>query len=336
MVQRKSYSYYWQQHFAPGSNGSESEMLNLYRYQSTQNATLKAYHAAIGHQAEKVARLEDCRFLPITFFKHHDIVTQHPEKEPSGAESVLFLSSGTSQTLFRSRHIVSDPHWYLSVAKALFESRYGPLTQWSLFCLLPSYQENPDSSLMFMMQDFCQKAGAAKWAADASGLSEAYAKAQEKGLKFMVWGVTFALLDAARDFPLALPQAHIIDTGGMKGRGVELLREEVQDILKMAFEPASMGSEYGMTELLSQAYLNDQGRFRPYPGLKALVRAIDDPFLYEREGRGLLALIDTANIDSCAFIETEDIVELAADGSFRTLGRHSGAEIRGCNLRYTV
>jgi hypothetical protein len=336
LVQRKTYSAYWQQHFAPGTLGNEAEMLNLYRYQSAHNATLNAYHAALGHQAEKVARLEECRFLPITFFKHHDIVTQHPEHYQSDADSVLFLSSGTSQTLFRSRHIVSDPHWYLSVAQTLFEARYGPLDQWCLFCLLPSYQENPDSSLMYMMQNFCKKAGESQWAADASGLSEAYAQAQEKGLKFMIWGVTFALLDAAQDFPMDLTKAHIIDTGGMKGRGVELLREEVQEILKKAFRPASMGSEYGMTELLSQAYLDEQGRFRPYPGLKAFVRAIDDPFLYEREGRGLLALVDTANIDSCAFIETEDIVELASDGSFRTLGRHSGAEIRGCNLRYTV
>ncbi|AYA36777.1 acyl transferase [Hymenobacter oligotrophus] len=316
---------------------AEELALNLFRYQAECCAAYRNWLGALGCQPAQVQRLADVPFLPIEFFKTQEVVTIEPGDEWQPVQ--VFRSSGTTQ-MQRSRHLVRDPELYYQHAQRLFEQQYGPLTDWTFLTLLPSYLEQGESSLVAMVEHFVRTSGQPQQEAfflhDHAALLRALEQAHHLGgRKIMLIGVTYALLDLAAAYPnhrtLRLPDA-VLETGGMKGRRREMIREELHADLATAFSQEVIHSEYGMTELLSQAYSPGHGRFYAAPALQVLLREPTDPFSanFERAS-GAINVVDLANIDSCAFIETRDLGRRHPDGSFEVLGRLDNSDIRGCS-----
>ena len=307
--------------------------LALFRHQAQHCPPYRAYLDYLGQRSAAVQRVQDIPFLPIEFFKTHEVRT-----EPAAWQwQEAFLSSGTTLQQ-RSRHLVRDPALYRANAAAIFEAAYGPLTSWIFLALLPSYLEQGHSSLVAMVADFAQRSGQAQPAfflRDHGGLLQALAEAKQvPGRRVMLFGVTYALLDLAAEYGAApeLQGLTVLETGGMKGRRREMIREELHQELQQAFGAAPIHSEYGMTELLSQAYSQGHGRFTCPPQLRVLLRDPADPFsVGEERPDGAINIIDLANVDSCAFIETKDLARLHPDNSFEVLGRMDNSDIRGCS-----
>lgn len=318
-------------HLAPAA--FEAAALRLFRYQAAHCPPYQAYLASLGRDPARVQRVTDIPFLPIEFFKTHEVRTDPGQWQPQE----VFRSSGTTLAQ-RSRHLVRDPALYRANAAAIFEAAYGPLTDWIFLALLPSYLEQGESSLVAMVADFAQRSGQAQEAfflRDHAGLLRALAEAKRQpGRRVMLFGVTYALLDLAAEVGPApeLQNLTVLETGGMKGRRREMIREELHQELQAAFGPAPLHSEYGMTELLSQAYSPGHGRFYCPPQLRVLLRDPADPFsIAENRPDGAINVIDLANVDSCAFIETKDLARRHSDGSFEVLGRMDNSDIRGCS-----
>ncbi|MVN78727.1 acyl transferase [Hymenobacter sp. HMF4947] len=312
---------------------ADAAALRLFQYQAVACPPYTAYLAALGCQPARVARAVDIPFLPIEFFKTHEVRTDPGEWQPQE----VFRSSGTTMQQ-RSRHLVRDPALYRANAAAIFETAYGPLTDWIFLALLPSYLEQGESSLVAMVADFAQRSGQAQPAfflRDHAGLVQALGEAKaQAGRRVMLFGVTYALLDLAAEYGgrAELQGITILETGGMKGRRREMIREELHQELQQAFGPAPIHSEYGMTELLSQAYSPGEGLFYCPPQLRVLLRDPADPFsVAENRADGAINVIDLANVDSCAFIETKDLARMHPDGSFEVLGRMDNSDIRGCS-----
>jgi hypothetical protein len=316
---------------------AEEFALRLFRHQAQYCTPYREWLAALGCQVERVQHLSEVPFLPIEFFKTQEVVTIEPHDRWSPKQ--VFRSSGTTQAQ-RSQHLVRDPQLYYAHAQWLFEQQYGPLREWTFLALLPSYLEQGESSLVAMVEHFVEASGQPRQEAfflrDHAALLQALTEAvSHGGRKVMLIGVTFALLDlieANAGHPaLRLPHA-VLETGGMKGRRREMIREELHAILAPAFGQAVIHSEYGMTELLSQAYSPGHGRFFAPPALQVLLREPTDPFSanFERAA-GAINVVDLANIDSCAFIETRDLGRRHSDGSFEVLGRLDNSDIRGCS-----
>ncbi len=307
--------------------------MQLFAYQAAHCPPYHAYLAGLGRDPATVQRLEDIPFLPIEFFKTQAVRTDPAAWQPQE----VFRSSGTTQQQ-RSRHLVRDPALYRANAAAIFEAAYGPLTDWTFLALLPSYLEQGESSLVAMVADFAERSGQAQPAfflRDHAGLLRALAEAKaQPGRRVMLFGVTYALLDLAAEYG-AVPELQgitVLETGGMKGRRREMIREELHEELRAAFGPAPIHSEYGMTELLSQAYSPGHGRFYCPPQLQILLRDAADPFsISATRVDGAINVIDLANVDSCAFIETKDLAKRHSDGSFEVLGRLDNSDIRGCS-----
>ncbi|WP_151087752.1 acyl-CoA synthetase family protein [Hymenobacter baengnokdamensis] len=316
----------------------EAAALALFRYQARHCPPYQAYLAGLARKGDdydpaSVQRLTDIPFLPIEFFKTQEVRTDPTAWQPQE----VFRSSGTTLQQ-RSRHLVRDPALYRANAAAIFERVYGPLTGWTFLALLPSYLEQGESSLVAMVEDFSQRSGQAQPAfflRDHAGLLRALGEAkQQPGRRVMLFGVTYALLDLAAEYSSApeLQDLVVLETGGMKGRRREMIREELHQELQQAFGPAPIHSEYGMTELLSQAYSPGHGRFYCPPQLRVLLRDPADPFsVSENRPDGAINIIDLANADSCAFIETKDLARSHPDGSFEVLGRLDNSDIRGCS-----
>jgi hypothetical protein len=280
-----------------------------------------------------VQRLTDIPFLPIEFFKTHDVRTAPTNWEPAE----IFLSSGTTLQQ-RSQHRVREPLLYRETAARVFEHYYGPLAGWIFLALLPSYLEQGQSSLVAMVDYFARQSGQAQPAFflhDHAALRAALAEARQvPGRRVLLIGVSYALLDFAAEAGPApeLQGLTVLETGGMKGRRREMIREELHQELQQAFGPAGIHSEYGMTEMLSQAYSLGDGRFHTTPQLRVLLRDPSDPFaISENLPDGAINVIDLANVDSCAFIETKDLARMHPDGSFEVLGRMDNSDVRGCN-----
>ncbi|MGI4735612.1 MAG: hypothetical protein ACRYG7_10580 [Janthinobacterium lividum] len=317
---------------------AEAAALRLFGYQATHCPPYAAYLAALGHPVAQVQRVADIPFLPIEFFKTHEVRTDAVEAGPTPWQpQEVFRSSGTTLQQ-RSRHLVREPALYRANAARIFESVYGPLTGWTFFGLLPSYLEQGESSLVAMVADFAERSGQAQPAfflRDHAGLLQALAAAKAlPGRRVMLFGVTYALLDLAAEYGgrAELQGITVLETGGMKGRRREMIREELHQELQQAFGPAPIHSEYGMTELLSQAYSPGHGLFYCPPQLRVLLRDPADPFsVAEDRAEGAINVIDLANIDSCAFIETKDLARMHPDGSFEVLGRMDNSDIRGCS-----
>ena len=316
----------------------EQAALALFRHQAAHCPPYAEYLAQLGrhpagHGPATVARLTDVPFLPIEFFKTHEVCTKPAEWEPQE----VYLSSGTTLQQ-RSRHLVRDPALYRENAARIFERYYGPLSGWTFLALLPSYLEQGQSSLVAMVDHFARESGQTQPAFflhDHAALRAALAEAkQAAGRQVMLIGVSYALLDFAAEAGPApeLQGLTVLETGGMKGRRREMIREELHQELQLAFGPAGIHSEYGMTELLSQAYSLGDGRFHCTPPMRVLLRDPSDPFaVSESRPDGAINVIDLANVDSCAFIETKDLARMHPDGSFEVLGRMDNSDVRGCN-----
>ncbi|MBO2007770.1 acyl transferase [Hymenobacter negativus] len=310
----------------------EAAALALFRYQATHCPPYAAYLAQLHRNVSTVTKLTEIPFLPIEFFKTHEVRTDIAGWEPQET----FLSSGTTLQQ-RSRHLVRDPALYRENAARIFEQYYGPLTDWTFLALLPSYLEQGNSSLVAMVDYFAQQSGQAQAAFflhDHAALRAALAEAKQvPGRRVMLIGVSYALLDFAAEAG-ATPELQgltVLETGGMKGRRREMIREELHAELQQAFGPAGIHSEYGMTELLSQAYSLGDGRFHCPAPLRVLLRDPSDPFSIGGRKDGAINVVDLANIDSCAFIETKDLALMHEDGSFEVLGRMDNSDVRGCN-----
>ncbi|MFC5271672.1 acyl transferase [Adhaeribacter terreus] len=314
----------------PQSFGFETLALEIFRFQAQENPVYRKYIQYLGIDPEAVFSLEKIPFLPIEFFKTQEVKTGKFEAE------TIFKSSGTTQQE-RSRHFVADVQFYLQNAELIFEQFYGKLTDFVFLALLPSYLEQGESSLVAMVDHFIKRSGQQEpgfFLYQFDALKNAIENARESGKKVMLFGVTYALLDLAEtvghtDFSDVI----IMETGGMKGRRKEMIREELHAILKAAFKIRNIHSEYGMTELLSQAYSSGNGIFQVPKTMKILLRDLNDPFEINPNLRsGGINVIDLANIDSCCFIETKDIGKVYPDGTFEVLGRFDNSDIRGCNL----
>ena len=310
--------------------------MDIFRFQAQNNPVYAAYLSNLHVEAEKVETLEAIPFLPIEFFKTQKIVSGNVEAK------TIFESSGTTGQN-TSRHLVADPDFYLQIAEQIFEKFYGKLSDFSILALLPSYLERNNSSLVYMVQHFIQQSKSPDSGFYLNNYQELGAtmkriSAEKPDKKILLMGVTFGLLDFAEagldlSFLQDFNNLIVMETGGMKGRRKELLREEVHEILTKAFAVDKIHSEYGMTELLSQGYSFGEGIFDLPVSMKILLRDVNDPFNVKNQSRGGINVIDLANVDSCSFIETKDLGSfVTGNQQFRVLGRFDNSDIRGCNL----
>ncbi len=302
--------------------------IRVFRFQAEQNKVYANYIAALKIDVNSVTTIKQIPFLPIEFFKTHRIVTDDFQ------EQVVFESSGTTGAI-TSRHYVKDIKWYEQIFLQNFELFYGNPRDYCILALLPSYLERTGSSLIVMVQGLTEKSEHENSGFFLRNYEDLYLKLcenEKKGSKTILLGVTFGLLDFAEKFNAELSNTIVMETGGMKGMRDELTREEIADFLKRNFNVHNIHSEYGMTELMSQAYSKGEGVFSCPPWMRILVRELNDPLVTRTEGRGVLNIIDLANIDSCAFIATQDVGEVLDDMSFKVNGRLDQSDIRGCNL----
>lgn len=306
-------------------DGFQGLALEIFRYQYERNPIYRSYCAQIGRSPDDIREIEQIPFLPISFFKTHRVVTGEFTPE------LVFQSSGTTG-MTRSAHHVKEASFYETSYTRGFESRYGPVSGKRILGLLPSYLEQGDSSLVYMVQGLIRDSGHPEsgfYLNDHERLKDTL----QKGGPTILIGVTYALLDFAEKFSFPLKETIVMETGGMKGRREELTRMEVHERLKKAFSLEKIHSEYGMTELLSQAYSQGEGIFSCPPWMRVLRREEEDPLSAETgPGTGALNIIDLANLHSCSFIATEDAVRLYGNGSFEVMGRLDNSDIRGCSL----
>jgi len=311
----------------------ESLALKMFRYQLRYNRIYQKYVNLLEVQPENVEQIEDIPFLPISFFKTHQIVTG---ARPGNA--IVFRSSGTSGQQ-PSQHIVFDEKWYRSNALRCFWHAFSfELADAYFLALLPSYLERNDASLVHMARFFADGSLPLDdhfYLDDFRALDSVLNRLQTEGNPVILMGVTFALLDFARAHPGSFSNLTVIETGGMKGRGPELVRAKLHEQLAEGFSGSSIRSEYGMTELLSQAYWKN-GVFRCPPMMRVFPREIEDPLQVAGwQKTAALNIVDLANIDSCAFLASDDLGRVREGGKeFEVLGRLDAAEIRGCNLMY--
>lgn len=307
-------------------NNFDPIALELFKFQALRNPVYREYLSHINADPDAIHDISEIPFLPIRFFKSHMV------KTGNWSEEKIFHSSGTTLT-GNSAHHVDDLRFYTAHARRYFEQVFGPLKNSNFLAVLPSYQERDDSSLVFMADDFIRHSDSdlsGFYLNDLNQLAQILAVCRSQQKPAFLLGVTFALLDLIQE-GIDLSGVIIIETGGMKGRRKEIIRSELHEIL-MRGNPRSICSEYGMTELLSQAYATGNEWFRPAPAMKVLVKEINDPFQIARPGAaGILNVIDLANVHSCAFIETQDLARKQGN-LFEVLGRVDNSDLRGCNL----
>ncbi len=303
--------------------------LEIFRLQFDQNLVYRSFAQALGKQPNGVMKVDDIPFLPIEFFK-----TQNVKSGKWNAECI-FESSGTTNSN-TSRHHVFDEGFYLKNALMGFEESYGSLDDYTILALLPSYLERSNSGLISMVNFFIKKTNNAEsgfFLNEFDVLKEKLLSLRDQGTKVILIGVTFGLLDFCDAHTINFPDLIVMETGGMKGRREEMIREDVHDVLKKSFNVGQIHSEYGMTELFSQAYSKGSGVFRPTATMKVIGRDLNDPLSYPYAGRNSgLNIIDLANFSTCSFVETKDMGSVNEDGSFEVKGRIDNAELRGCNL----
>ncbi|MCK6617512.1 MAG: acyl transferase [Cyclobacteriaceae bacterium] len=304
--------------------------LSVFRYQALYNPVYGEYIKALGIKSQEISGVHEIPFLPIDFFRTHTV------KSGNWNEEVIFTSSGTTGTATSSHHI-NDVSFYHNNARLCFEYFFGPLTNYYFLALLPSYLERSTSSLVSMIRHFIElsgNTGSGFYLNNLTQLVDDVRKLQDTGKrKIVVWGVSFALLDLAEKLAPDLSNCLVFETGGMKGRRREITREELHRVLKQGLHAERIFSEYGMTELLSQAYTGGGSRFKCPPWMRVMARDFTDPLQVGQQNKtGGLNVIDLANLHSVAFIETADMGIVFEDGSFEVLGRLDNAEIRGCNL----
>lgn len=314
--------------YAVNDSNFEDIAIQLFRFQAKNSLIYNQYLKNLKVNPSKIDRIEQIPFLPIGFFKTQKIQTGEwtPEAE--------FTSSGTTG-LQTSRHLVANLSFYLQHAEKTFETYYGSLNQYHILALLPSYLERAGSSLIAMMDHFIKKSESTHsgfYLYNHEALVRKIELLKSDSRKILVWGVSFALLDLAEKFEIDLSNAIVMETGGMKGRRQELTRQELHTFLNQRLGTSVIHSEYGMTELMSQAYSMGKGYYRLPPWMKAVVREINDPFRFLKGKTGGINVVDLANFHSCAFIETQDLGKTHETGELEILGRIDNSDVRGCNL----
>jgi phenylacetate-coenzyme A ligase PaaK-like adenylate-forming protein len=307
----------------------ESIALDVFRFQIEKNPVYSIFCKHLGRTKTNITSFKEIPFLPISFFKSKKVVSSKK------IEQAIFSSSGTTGQN-TSKHYVPDLALYEKSYLKGFESFYGDVSEYCILALLPSYLERSGSSLIYMVDDLIKKSNhrdSGFYLDEIDVLIEKLIRLDSQGKKVLLIGVSFALLDLVEKHQLNLKNTIVMETGGMKGRRKELIREELHDILKKGFGTKSIHSEYGMTELLSQAYSQGNGIFKNPPWMKILIRDTEDPLTLQEFGKtGGVNVIDLANINSCSFIATQDLGKNYNDGSFEILGRFDNSDIRGCNL----
>ena len=293
-----------------------------------ESNSIYAPYAALILKGKAPNNIFEIPFLPISFFKTEQIICQ------GRAVEEVFLSSGTTGD--QSKHLVSEISLYRESYLKAFELFYGDITQYCILSLLPNYREREGSSLIYMVDDLISKSKHEQsgfYLNDYESLSMRLQKLEKEGQKTILFGVSYALLDLAEQFPQKLEHTLIIETGGTKGKRKEMLKEELHQNLKAAFSLDVIHSEYGMSELLSQSYSNGEGIFKSPPWKKVLIRDTNDPLSIIGDNKtGGINIIDLANIYSCPFIATQDLGKTFEDGTFTVLGRFDNSDLRGCNL----
>jgi hypothetical protein len=303
--------------------------LEIFRRQAQSCVVYREFISGLNIDPAKIHAINQIPFLPVEFFKSRAILSSAEPVE------VTFTSSGTTG-LTTSSHFVTDISWYTESFRSAFRLFYGDIEKYTVLALLPSYLEREGSSLIYMADDLIKQSNNPDSGFYLHNHDELYhqlKKQQQAKKTTLLIGVTFALLDFVEGYTLDFPDLIVMETGGMKGRRKEMIREELHAQLCKGFGVAAIHSEYGMTELLSQAYSKGEGVFNCPPWMKIVTRDPNDPMsLLSGDKAGGINVIDLANINSCSFIATQDLGRVYADGSFEVLGRFDNSDIRGCNL----
>ncbi len=303
--------------------------LQIFHFQYENNPVYRKFAGNLPVNISGISHFSQIPCLPVEFFKDHKVMSGKFEPD------IVFTSSGTTGS-GTSRHFVKDRSLYETGFLKTFELFFGKPQDYIILALLPSYLDRKGSSLVYMTEKLIERSKHPEsgfYLYDHKKLADTLRKIRDKHRKVILLGVTYALLDLAETYPLHFPELILMETGGMKGKRKEMIREELHSTLKKAFNTPKVYSEYGMTELLSQAYSKGEGKFYTPPWMKIMIRDTNDPLALLPEGKaGGINIIDLANIHSCAFLSTQDLGKRHPDGSFEVLGRFDNSDIRGCNL----
>ncbi|MFN4083356.1 MAG: acyl transferase [Bacteroidia bacterium] len=320
---------FFQNIFGSNIQNFEHLALQVFHHQIITNSIYSNYCTNIKCNWQQIKSLQQIPFLPIGFFKTHQIICSNIK------EQIVFSSSSTTGK-GESKHYVSNLNFYYTSFLNHFEKVFGSTENYTILGLLPGYLERKNSSLVYMVNSLMQKSNKPLngfYLKNFKELYDAICLLEQNNSLYILFGVTHALLDFSEEFKPKINIGKIIETGGMKGRKREMIREELYNILKQNFGLNQIYSEYGMTELLSQAYSFHNGKYQCAPWMKVFITDINDPFTFLPEGKnGIINVIDLANLNSCSFIQTEDIGKLNPDGTFEVLGRIDNSDMRGCSL----
>jgi phenylacetate-coenzyme A ligase PaaK-like adenylate-forming protein len=311
----------------------EMAALEVFRFQYQNGNVYQKYCKLLGCDPSNVRSLDDIPFLPVEFFRDFMILC------PEGRTADLYFRSSGTTSSEPSTHHVADAEIYLNSLHLGFSHFWGTPSDYRILALLPGYIEQGHSSLVFMMKHLMELSGDEQsgfYLDDHKQLNRVLMESLSDGRKTMLLGVSHALLDFGEQYPMNFPDLKLVETGGMKGRRVEMVRDELHARLTENYGVKRVASEYGMTELLSQAWATEDGLFRTVPWMRVLLRDPNDPFGMMPTGRsGGINVIDLANLHSCSFIATQDLGRMHPDGRFEVLGRFDHSDIRGCNLLVT-
>lgn len=305
------------------------EAIRVFKFQAENCAVYSDFIKYLGVKPDDVSSLDEIPYLPVEFFKSHKVICGDNDPE------IIFSSSGTTATI-QSTHPVKDLKIYEESYRKGFDFFYGDVKNYAILALLPSYSEREGSSLIYMADDLIRMSenkNSGYFLYNHAELAATLEILKKSKKHTILLGVTYALLDFAESHMLDFPELIVMETGGMKGKRREMVRQELHQTLCEGFGVPSIHSEYGMTELLSQAYSKGAGIFHCPPWMKISIRDTNDPLqLLESKKTGGINIIDLANVHSCSFIATQDLGQVHADGSFEVLGRFDNSDIRGCNL----
>ncbi len=302
---------------------------DVFRYQFSNNRVYRSFCDLLNIHPSDITRIEEIPFIPIQFFKSKKIISSNEQIQET------FLSSGTTGSI-TSKHYVTDISWYEKSYLLGFDYFYGDISDYVVLALLPNYLERKGSSLIHMVKDLIERSKQSEsgfYLDDISDLAKKINMLDQRGRKVLLIGVSFALLDLIEKYQFSLRNTIIMETGGMKGKRKELIRHELHQLLKKGFGVEQIHSEYGMTELFSQAYSKGNGVFNCPPWMKVLTRDAEDALTIQpNEKTGGINVIDLANYNSCSFIATQDLGKVYSDNGFEVIGRFDNSDIRGCNL----
>jgi phenylacetate-coenzyme A ligase PaaK-like adenylate-forming protein len=310
-------------------NDFRAMALKVFKYQFEKNPVYRSFCDLLYKHPADIQSVNDIPFLPISFFKSHQVVSSREIVKK------IFTSSGTTGQI-TSKHYITDLNLYEQSFTNGFKQFYGDIEDYVVLAILPSYLERDDSSLVYMADHFIKHSKHKEsgfYLNNLEALKNTVLELELKQQKTLLIGVSFALLDLIELHQFQLKHTIVMETGGMKGRRKELIRKELHDILKKGFGVDRIHSEYGMTELLSQGYSDGYGVFKCPNWMKILTRDPEDALSIQKPGKtGGVNIIDLANINSCSFIATQDLGISNTDGSFEIIGRFDNSDIRGCNL----